>query len=90
MKDFQSVSIVCGSAACTASQSLKGKRLLISQGTTLPLPACTMSARCKCRYGKHSDRREDDDRRMFGSTQRGSLYGIKERRAASGRRPADR
>ena len=90
MTDFRAVSIVGGTGCCRASQALKGKRLLMTQGVFIPLAACTMSDRCKCRYGKHSDRRADDDRRILGSTQRSALYAINERRQVGGRRPADR
>jgi hypothetical protein len=90
MKDVRAVSILGGSPCCEATRSLKGKRLLLTQGVALPLEGCTMSAQCKCRYQKFLDRRADDDRRMFGSTQRGFVYGISERRKAEGRRPADR
>ncbi len=88
MKGFLAVSIVGSSPCCGASQSLKGKRLLLTRDVALPLAACTMPTRCKCRYSKHPDRRADDDRRMFGSTQRASLYGIK--RAQIGGRKAPR
>jgi len=90
MKDVRAVSIAGGSPCCEAIRALKGKRLLMTQGVAIPLAACTMPGRCKCRYQKYPDRRADDDRRMLGSTQRGFLYGISERRNAEGRRPADR
>ena len=88
-QDIRAVSVVCGGRSCAAAAALKGKRRLMSQAVTLPLKDCTMSATCKCRYQKYGDRREDDDRRTPGSTARAALYGIKERRAVSGRRPAD-
>jgi len=90
MKDVRAVSIVGGSRCCEATRSVKGKRLLVTQGVALPLAACTMPEQCKCRYQKYSDRRAEDDRRTLGSTQRGSLFGISERRMVEGRRPADR
>jgi hypothetical protein len=89
MKDVRAVSIVCGTQGCEAVRSLKGQRRLVSHGVSLPLATCTTPSQCKCRYQKYSDRRADDDRRTLGSTQRGSLYGISERRNAEGRRPAD-
>jgi hypothetical protein len=90
MKGVGAVSIVGGSPCCEAARSLKGARLLASQGFALQVLACTMPAGCKCRYRKYPDRLADDDRRMFGSTQRGTLYGMNERREADGRRRADR
>jgi hypothetical protein len=86
MKGVGAVSIVGGSPCCEAARSLKGARLLVSQGFALQVLACTMPAGCKCRYRKYPDRLADDDRRMFGSTQRGTLYGMNERREADGRR----
>jgi len=47
---------------------------------------------CKCRYQKHADRRTEENRRMLGSTLRGAMFGIKERRGGpvEGRRVGDR
>jgi hypothetical protein len=47
---------------------------------------------CKCRYQKHEDRRTEENRRMLGSTMRGVMFGIKERRRGNveGRRQGDR
>ena len=81
MKDVHAVSMIGGAPCCEAVRSLKGQRLLVAQGVRLPLKACTMSIQCKCRYQKHSDRRAED-RRALGSTHRGSLFGISERRKA--------
>jgi hypothetical protein len=89
MKDVRAVSIICPATGCAAAQTLKGKRLLVSRGVALPLAECTMPSQCKCRYQKYADRRDEDDRRAFGSTTRGALFGISERRV-KGRRAADR
>jgi hypothetical protein len=89
-QDVRAVSLVCGIRSCMAAASIKGKRSLMSQAVPLPLAECTMSASCKCRYQKFGDRRDEDDRRTLGSTLRGALYGILERRNPPGRRPADR
>jgi hypothetical protein len=92
MKDFRAVSIICRAPSCEAARSPSGQRRLLTQGCCLPLADCTMPALCKCRYQKHADRRMDDNRRMLGSTQRGAMFGIKERRAVreDGRRLDDR
>jgi hypothetical protein len=90
MKGVGAVSIVVGSPCCEAARSLRGTPLLVPHGVALQILGCTMSEQCKCRYRKYTDRRADDDRRMFGSTRRGTLYGINERREAEGRRAADR
>jgi hypothetical protein len=91
-QDVRAVSIVCGGRSCEAARTLKGKRRLMMQAMPLPLSECTMTVACKCRYQRYSDRREDEDRRAPGSTARGTLCGMPERRTmkAWGRRPADR
>lgn len=92
MKDFRAVSVICRAPSCEAARSSTGLRRLLTQGTSLPLSECSMPELCKCRYQKHPDRRADEDRRMLGSTQRGAMFGIKERRhgRAEGRRMGDR
>jgi hypothetical protein len=92
MKDFRAVSIICRTPSCEAARTPSGQRRLLTQGTCLPLSGCTMPELCKCSYKKHADRRIDDTRRMLGSTQRGAMFGIKERRAIreDGRRLDDR
>jgi hypothetical protein len=92
MKDFRAVSIISQSQSCEAARAPGGQRKLLSQGSCLPLAECTMPAVCKCRYKKYPDRRMDDDRRMLGSTLRGAMFGICERRGGggAGRRPDDR
>jgi hypothetical protein len=92
MKDFRAVSIICRPPSCEAARSTRGQRRLLTPGICLPLSDCSMPALCKCRYQKHPDRRLDDNRRMPGSTQRGAMFGIKERRYArlEGRRLDDR
>jgi hypothetical protein len=83
MKNFRAVSIICRAPSCEAARSPSGQRRLLAQESCLPLADCSMPKLCKCRFQKYADRRADDDRRMLGSTQRGALFGIKERRAAS-------
>lgn len=92
IRDVRAVEIVCGGRCCEAAVTLKGKRRLMMQAEPLPLSECTMTAACRCRYQRYSDRREALDRRSPGSTLRGTFYGIAERRTISawGRRPGDR
>ena len=90
MKDVRAVSLVCRGASCEAAKALNGQRRLSSQSAMLPLAECTMAGQCKCRYQKFADRRADDDRRTPGSTSRGAMFGISERRHPGGRRPLDR
>jgi hypothetical protein len=90
MKDVRAVSLLCRGKSCAAAQALNGQRRFASESAVLPLAACTMPDQCKCRYQKYTDRREDDDRRILGSTTRGAMFGISERRRSGGRRPLDR
>jgi hypothetical protein len=85
MKDFRAVSIISQKPLCEAARAPSGQRKLMAEGTCLPLKDCTMPELCKCRYQKHADRRTDEDRRMLGSTLRGSLYAISERRCSGAR-----
>jgi hypothetical protein len=89
IRDVRAVSVVCGNASCEAAKTLKGQRQLMSSAVVLPLASCGSPAKCKCRYQKYTDRRDEDDRRAPGSTARAALFGIKERRNVGGRRPAD-
>jgi hypothetical protein len=92
MKDFRAVSIISRAPSCEVARGAGGQRKLLSQGCCLPLADCTMPDLCKCQYKKHADRRIDDERRMLGSTMRGSSFSIRERRGAGadGRRLDDR
>jgi hypothetical protein len=92
MKDFRAVSIISRAPSCEAARSPAGQRRLLTQGVSLPLSDCSMPELCKCRYQKHADRRTEENRRMLGSTLRGVMFGIKERRSGNveGRRQGDR
>ena len=69
MPDFRAISVIVSDPCCAAAQTLKDQRHLVMKTPKLPLPDCTMPQGCKCRYQKHSDRREtDEDRRLIGST----------------------
>jgi len=48
--------------ACDAAWQLKGKRYLLSQVPTLPLPGCDRTT-CLCEYIEYPDRRSGRDRR---------------------------
>ena len=91
-KAYHSVSIVPGSPACAAATAGSQRKILSAEAPRLPLPDCTMSQSCKCRFQKHDDRRgDDDDRRMLGgaSVQTGWYRGL-EKRKSRGRRSSDR
>lgn len=75
--------------ACEAAKKLGDTRLLASQATTLPLPGCTNSSRCKCTFVHHQDRRSgprrDADVGMPGAT----FTGEDRRQHRHGRRKTD-
>jgi hypothetical protein len=90
MKTYHSVSILPGSPCCKPAGEAQGRKILSSEAPKLPLDECTMPERCRCRFHKHSDRREgDDDRRLLGHVQRSVWYGGAEKRKSRGRRTDD-
>ncbi|HSN70866.1 MAG TPA: hypothetical protein VLT59_05125 [Steroidobacteraceae bacterium] len=87
---FAAVSIKPGRPACEAARAAQERRILSARVPKLPLTECTMAADCKCAFVKHPDRRDLDDRRMFGwdgTTQ--DWYGENNRRKSRGRRTDD-
>ena len=60
--EFHAVSLKFTSGACSAANSLEGKRFLSSAAPRLPLPDCDVLD-CKCRFLHYKDRRDGDDRR---------------------------
>ena len=82
---FAAVEIRHRSGACAAAHALDGQRFLANESPALPLVGCT-SARCRCSFGKLSDRRTDE--RRFGGL--GAALFIKaQRRKRAGRRDGD-
>ena len=63
-KDFRAVLIAPGVKSCMAANFSSGERYLLRDAPRLPLPGCTMSAECACRYTKVNDRREADRRQI--------------------------
>lgn len=57
-----SVSVVPGGGACATARRLVNRRWLSGEAPRLPLAGCD-SARCQCRYRRHADRRDEEDRR---------------------------
>src|SRR6185312_10613023 len=83
---YQAVTIVCPGKCCAAVKSLAGQRFLAGSAPSLPLPACSLSNQCKCRFRKYDDRREEN-RRLPGELSR--WYGGAEKRRSRGRRGID-
>jgi len=88
---YAAVSIQAGSACCAAVREVSGSVFLIGEVPRLPLNDCGAPDLCRCRYGKHNDRRNnDDDRRHFETAQRSLMYGGPEKRQKRrGRRDGD-
>ena len=82
------VSLITGSPCCAAAAKLAGKRMLMSEAPALPLPDCTHHS-CRCRFDKHRDRRDGEDRRLAGMLQTSAWYGGSEKRGSKGRRSDD-
>ena len=80
---YQSVSIVCPTKCCAAVKAVGGQRFLAASAPTLPLPTCTLSNQCRCKFQKHDDRREDE-RRWVGMMS--TWYGGPEKRRPRARR----
>lgn len=85
---FHAVSIKPGLISCTKACKLRDVRMLSRQAPSIPLPGCTNSKDCTCRFQKHNDRRQGD-RRLFGAEQDGRFYSSEERRRTRGRRASD-
>src|ERR1700684_1674890 len=66
--DFRTVEIAPSSVCCAAAMRATESPYLLREAPRLPLPACTMPAKCSCRFRKNADRR-DSDRRLFGATE---------------------
>ena len=87
---FPAVTIAKPSRCCEAVSALDSKRILASRAPKLPMPNCTMPDRCRCRFQKYTDRREDEQGRRFRFGQdRGPWFDGGQRRKSPGRRTAD-
>ena len=84
---YNAVSLVSSSGACSAVKALKGHRILAAKAPRLPLPSCSMSSQCKCRFQKYPDRRDDDKGRRFDdASERAKWFSGDERRSTGRRR----
>jgi hypothetical protein len=89
-RPFQAISIYRGVDACELARRSSERRVLAKDAPKLPLPGCTMSETCECRYIKHGDRRAEPRRLVdFGASPDLTLFDGKERRRANGRRARD-
>ena len=86
---FPAVSIKPGRPACEAARAAAERRTLVREASKLPLADCTMHEGCTCAFVKHGDRRDGDDRRVFGWDGSHDWYGDNNRRESRGRRDED-
>jgi hypothetical protein len=87
---YGAVSIATGQKpCCEAAQKISGNRYLMSQAPTLPLDGCTLYDKCRCKYEKWDDRRQEE-RRMSDSGIGSQFYHSEEKRGPEpGRRDTD-
>lgn len=87
---FPAVMIAMPLKCCSAVDALDGTRILAIHAPTLPMPNCTMPDKCRCKFQKYRDRRDDDQGRRFRYGQESAAwYSGAQRRKARGRRLAD-
>ena len=87
---FLAVTIANGPHCCAAVSALDDIRILASRAPALPMPNCSIPAKCRCRFKKYVDRRDDDEGRRFRfGVERAAWYAGGQRRKSRGRRTAD-
>jgi hypothetical protein len=86
---WHAVSIVSSSACCPAAMGLLDTRFLSKEAPGLPLKACSMSAKCRCSYQHHDDRRGLSRRTPDVWSPGRVSYSGEERRRERGRRSID-
>lgn len=85
--DFRAVSLATSLECCAASKGAASRRYLWREAPRLPLAGCEMGSHCRCRFIKHSERREGD-RRLLGCNSTKQWFMGEERRTQQGRRTA--
>jgi len=89
-KKYPAVTIATPIRCCEAVSALAGLRILATDAPTLPMTGCTMPQKCRCKFQKYVDRRDDDQGRRFEFGQeRSAWYAGGQRRKSKGRRTAD-
>jgi hypothetical protein len=85
---YHAVSLILPSRHCAVAESSAKKKWLSKEAPDLPLAGCTMAKECTCKFRKHADRRENEDRRLLGSGETARWYSGAEKRTR-GRRKTD-
>jgi hypothetical protein len=89
-KKYPAVTIATGLGCCDPVRAFEGMRILAIRAPALPMPNCTMPAKCRCRFKKYVDRRDDEEGRRFRYGQEHSAwYAGTQRRKTHGRRDKD-
>lgn len=60
---YAAVTVQADVIACAAVERYIGKRVLVSEAPSLPVPGCTAKT-CECRFVKYPDRRAKRERRI--------------------------
>lgn len=89
-RKYPAITIATPLTCCEAVGALEGMRILATHAPRLPMPDCSMPERCRCRFQKYSDRRDDEQGRRFRfGGERSAWYNGSQRRKSPGRRTAD-
>ena len=89
-RTYPAVTIATRLDCCEAVAALEGMKILATHAPKLPMPDCSMPERCRCRFQKYSDRRDDEQGRRFHfGGERAAWYTGSQRRKSGGRRTAD-
>jgi hypothetical protein len=84
---YHAVAIVPKTSSCAPARAKRGVRYLSREAPPLPLPDCSWPERCRCRFEKFEDRRQDDRRDIASSAR--WFAGEERRRLSRGRRITD-
>ena len=92
MADYRATFVIPGPAPCAAVTTVVQQPWLLREAPRLPLPYCTRSEDCACRYQKIPDRRQTAiDRRILAERKlvAAGVWQSDERRRSPGRRASD-
>lgn len=64
-KRYRAVSIESGLFPCAAVDQLGERRFFPDKAPMIPLPGCSASKNCECRYRHHDDRRDPENERRI-------------------------
>ncbi|WP_415898757.1 hypothetical protein [Neptuniibacter sp. QD48_11] len=98
-KRYRAVSIESGLYPCAAVDQLGDRRFFPDKAPMIPLPGCSASKNCECRYRHHADRRDPENERRIdniitaqkiGDQLGGKFSGRERRKFHKGRRWQER